>query len=368
MIPEIDKLIGIEVYSTDLKGIGGRIKSDYDSFIVEEIINNIKFLDKGYALYRLEKVGIDSNNVINDIEKKYNLSLKLFGLKDANARTIQYVLSKRRGEYKEVIDKNYSLKFIGYTSYLTRDHLAGNRFRITVSDANATKDHLESFKKEVDKIANFYGYQRFGSNKPITHIIGRYIIKRNFKEAVELLSSNNKGFEYYVRKEYTTSKDPIKALRRVPIRIRRLFIDAYKAYIFNRTLSNIIKSGYDLKPKPNDICFIFDRKNRLGTFDEKYASILAIPTVGYGYKSKNRFAKIIDDIMREEGINHKDFYIKEMQEISSSSGFRQALLYCNEFNYTLEPLTLVFTLQVGGYATIFLRELMKPKDPIASGF
>ncbi|RMF31708.1 MAG: tRNA pseudouridine(13) synthase TruD, partial [Candidatus Nitrosothermus koennekii] len=184
----------------------------------------------------------------------------------------------------------------------------------------------------------------------------------------ELLINNNKGFEYEVKKEYANSKDPIKALRKVPIRIRRLFIDAYKAYIFNKTLSNIIKNGDDLKARPNDVCFILDGRNRLGMFDGKYQSILAIPTIGYGYKSNHRFAEIIDAIMREEGINHKDFYIKEMQEISSSSGFRQALLYCNEFNYTLEPLTISFTLQVGGYATILLRELMKSKDPLASGF
>lgn len=368
MIPEIDKSIGIEVYSTHFKGIGGRIKSDYDSFIVEEVIKDIRFLDEGYALYRLEKVGIDSNNALNDIEKKHNLRLKIFGLKDANARTIQYVLSKRRGECKEVISKNYSLKFIGYTDYLTRDLLIGNRFKIKILDSNASRDDLESFKEEISKIANFYGYQRFGSSKPITHIIGKHIIKRNFKEAVELLISNNRSFEYNVNKEYTNSKDPIKALRKVPIRIRRLFIDAYKAYIFNKTLSNIIKDGYDLKARPNDVCFILDGKNRLGIFNDKYPSILAIPTVGYGYRANHRFAEIIDAIIKEEGISYKDFYIKEMQEISSSSGFRQALLRCNEFKYSLGPLTISFTLQVGGYATILLRELMKPKDPLLVGF
>ena len=169
-------------------------------------------------------------------------------------------------------------------------------------------------------------------------------------------------FEHLVKSEYDRSKDAIKALRKVPIRIRRLFVEAYKSYIFNRTLSAILQQGYDLKAKEGDICF---RDGELVLYNKQ--SILAIPTVGYAFKAK-RFADIIDGIMREEGITHKDFYIKEMQEVSSQSGFRQAVLDCRDFSYSLEPLTLKFMLQRGGYATILLREIMKPHDPIYAGF
>ena len=38
-------------------------------------------------------------------------------------------------------------------------------------------------------ILNFYGYQRFGSKRPVTHLIGKAILQRDFKKAVELILS-----------------------------------------------------------------------------------------------------------------------------------------------------------------------------------
>ncbi len=362
MIPEIDKIIGIEVYSTDFQGINGKIKFDNSSFIVEEVIKDIKFIDNGYALYRLEKEGIDSIRALNHITKRYNIRLKIFGLKDANAKTVQYAIATKRGYYRDIIDKHCSLKFLGYVNNLTKNVLLGNKFTIIIRDHNA--NDLDEFEGYIDKIANFYGYQRFGSSKPITHLIGKAIIKRDFKQAVELLSDNDADYEHLVKVEYEKGRDAIKALRKVPIMIRRLFIDAYKSYIFNRTLSTILQQGYDLTAREGDICF---QDGELRTFANKQ-SILAIPTVGYAFKTKNRFADIIDIIMKEEGIAYKDFYLKEMQEVSRQSGFRQALLNCRDFAYRLKPLTIQFMLDKGSYATILLRELMKPNDPIIAGF
>jgi tRNA pseudouridine13 synthase len=37
--PEIDRLAGIEYYSTRFNGIGGNIKNDDDDFSVKEILN-----------------------------------------------------------------------------------------------------------------------------------------------------------------------------------------------------------------------------------------------------------------------------------------------------------------------------------------
>ncbi len=368
-IPELDKSIGIEVYSTDLEGIGGKIRANRSSFIVEEVLSNIEFITNGYALYKLEKEGIDSERLIDYIARKHSIRLKIFGLKDADAQTTQYAIATRKGYYKEVSGKNYRLKFLGYVKPLTKSILAGNRFTIEISDYDQSKiSTLEKFQNYIDNIANFYGYQRFGAKRSITHIVGREIIKRNFSGAVEILIANSKNdFERRVRLEFEKSRDPIRALRRIPIRIRRLFIEAYKAYIFNKTLSRIMINGYHLKPKEGELSFVFKDKVELEIFNNKYNAIPAMPLPGYGFRAKSRFNDIINSIMEEENITHKDFYIKEMQEISSESNFRQALLSCKEFSYEL-PLRIRFMLQPGGYATILLRELMKPRDPAMANF
>ncbi len=62
--PDIDKLAGMEYYSTEFDGIGGTIKKNAEDFHVQEIINNIF----------LEQISPDqtSNNVfpVYEIKKK----------------------------------------------------------------------------------------------------------------------------------------------------------------------------------------------------------------------------------------------------------------------------------------------------------
>ncbi len=55
-----------------------------------------------------------------------------------------------------------------------------------------------------------------------------------------------------------------------------------------------------------------------------------------------------------------------MQEVSSEGGFRQAAIHCSD--YSSYDTTVEFSLSRGSFATILLREIMKPKDPIIAGF
>jgi tRNA pseudouridine13 synthase len=56
-----------------------------------------------------------------------------------------------------------------------------------------------------------------------------------------------------------------------------------------------------------------------------------------------------------------------MEELSAQGGFRQAPLLCRDFHY-LNSLVLSFKLSAGSYATVLLREIIKPLDPIRAGF
>jgi tRNA pseudouridine13 synthase len=95
----------------------------------------------------------------------------------------------------------------------------------------------------------------------------------------------------------------------------------------------------------------------------------AIRMAGYSFQPGNgRFENITRAVMHEEEVTAKDFYIKEMQELSHQGGFRQASLWCMDFSYKRDPLTVYFKLPKGSYATTLLREIIKPDDPIRSGF
>jgi tRNA pseudouridine13 synthase len=398
VIPKIDSQIGISVYSTKFEGTGGKIRTSPEDFEVSEVISDksLKLISEqsGYAVYKLKKKKIDTNHALSDIFRKKGLRLKALGLKDASAITEQFVCSNNKGRsIDNYVSSKYTLEKIGYVKKpLSKKDMIGNHFKIKITDC---KDTLSEFQ-EQDKILNFYGYQRFGSKRAVTHLIGKAILQRDFEKAIELILSfrspfdskeNNEireklidksNFEKYfdqvppqmdveriVLGEMINSGDSQKSIRKIPLSLRRFYIQAYQSFLFNHTLSSAFLDGENLfESKEGDVCF--DLKGIIGKYLKGVDQLLAIPFVGYSYYKKTRFDYQISKILESEEISPKDFFIKEMQEVSNEGGFRQAAISCS--NYSSEDNTLEFTLSRGSFATILLREIIKPQDPLNSGF
>lgn len=399
MISKSDNTIGINVYSSKTTGIGGRIRTTPDGFFVSEILleKTLKGVTESgnYAVFKLKKSGIDTNHALSGILRKNGLRLKALGLKDANAVTEQYVCSMNTlPTPKNITANRYTLDRIGFTKKpFTKKDMIGNQFKIRIDDADFTK--VSEFN-EYDKILNFYGHQRFGGRRPISHLIGEAIIKKNFEYAVEILLSftspydneeNNEirtrlrdksnyprvlndlrphmDIEKMVLNEMIDHGDALRALRAIPISLRRFFVQAYQSFIFNSTLSMAHELGESLFcPERDDVCY--DKNNNLGRYQNDPKQKLALPIVGYSYSKKNRFDYEISKILEKEELNPKNFFVKEMQEVSEEGGFRHAVILCDHFSIN-EPY-VSFTLSRGSYATIVLREIMKPEDPLAVGF
>ena len=398
MIPDLDSKIGIAVYSTTFPGIGGRIRLSPEDFEVSEIIsersqNSIGTQD-GYAVYKLKKKKIDTHHALSDIFKKKGIRLKALGLKDASAITEQFVCSGNKGKSIENFStEKYSLKQIGFVKKpLSKKDMLSNHFKIKISKCS---NDLSSFT-EYDKILNFYGYQRFGSKRPVTHLIGKAILQRDFKKAVELILSftskhdskenteireklsDPENYEKYfdqvpyqmdieriVLKEMIEHGNTIRAIRSIPLSLRRFYIQAYQSFLFNLSLSSAFLDGENLfESQLSDICFDFH--GIIGKYVKGLDQRLALPFVGYSYYKKTRFDYQISKILKQEEIAPKDFFIKEMQEVSSEGGFRQAAIQCS--NYLSYDNTVEFSLSRGSFATVLLREIMKPSDPMVAGF
>jgi len=398
VIPEIDSQIGISVFSTTFNGIGGRIRSEAEDFQVSEVISDksLKSISAqdGYAVYKLKKKKIDTNHALSDIFKKTGIRLKALGLKDAFAVTEQFVCSDSRGRSVDNYSSDkYSIEKIGFVKKpLSKKDMIANHFKIKISDC---EDRLSEFA-DYGKILNFYGYQRFGSKRPVTHLIGKALLRRDFKKAVELIisftspydskenteireklvdKSNYKKYfdqvppqmdiERIVLQEMIDHDDAQKAIHAVPLNLRRFYVQAYQSYLFNQTLSAAFTDGEDLfVAQTGDVCY--DLQGILGKFIKGLDQHLALPFVGYSYYKKTRFDFQISKILEAEEITPKDFFIKEMQEISSEGGFRQAAIQCTD--YSAKNNTVEFSLSRGSFATVILREIMKPEDPILAGF
>ena len=398
MIPNLDSEIGITVYSTDFNGIGGKIRVEPEDFQVTELIsqraqNSIND-QEGYAVYKLKKKKIDTNHALSDVFRKKGIRLKALGLKDASAITEQFVCSGNKGKIIENFSTDkYSLEKIGFVKKpLSKKDMVSNHFKIKISDCS---NDLSSFT-QYNKILNFYGYQRFGSKRPVTHLIGKAILQKDFKKAVELILSftspydskenteireklsDKENYEKYfdqvpyqmdieriVLKEIIEHDDVFRAIRSIPISLRRFYIQAYQSFLFNQSLSSAFSDGENLfEAQPGDVCFDFH--GIIGKYVKGLDQWLALPFIGYSYYKKTRFDYQISKILEQEEIAPKDFFIKEMQEVSSEGGFRQAAIHCSD-NSSYDT-TVEFSLSRGSFATILLREIMKPKDPIIAGF
>ena len=398
MIPNLDSEIGITVYSTEFNGIGGKIRIEPEDFQVTELIsqraqNSIND-QEGYAVYKLKKKKIDTTHALSDVFRKKGIRLKALGLKDASAITEQFVCSGNKGKPIENFSTSkYSLEKIGFVKKpLSKKDMISNHFKIKISDCF---DGLSSFT-EYDKILNFYGYQRFGSKRPVTHLIGKAILQRDFKKAVDFILfftspydskenteireklSDKENYEKYfdqvpyqmdieriVLKEMIEHGDALRAIRSIHISLRRFYIQAYQSFLFNQSLSSAFSDGENLfEAQLGDVCFDFH--SVIGKYAKGLDQRLALPFVGYSYYKKTRFDYQISKILKQEEITPKDFFIKEMQEVSNEGGFRQAAIHCSD--YSSYDTTVEFSLSRGSFATILLREIMKPKDPIIAGF
>ncbi|HEX2013664.1 MAG TPA: tRNA pseudouridine(13) synthase TruD [Nitrososphaera sp.] len=415
VVPKIDRLAGIECYCTGFPGIGGSIKQGSEGFRVSELVDGSlagsmshTFDDRHrYPVYILEKRGIDSNHALLEIERECRMRLRVMGIKDAKAVTTQYAGADKviKNPPAELKSSHTRLTLKGFSKRpLGKEFLAGNSFEITIRDPRS--QDLSGFVPEIGRIGNFYGLQRFGSERLVTHLVGREIVKRDFGRAVELLLSYTTEYDTPAGKEIRSKsadpgsyrqvlrmlprgmdierqvlsalvagKDAVSALRAVPITIRRLFVQAYQAYIFNRCLSKAIVGGEDLlQPAADDLCFEMEGPATFGRIIKydpasKAKLVPAVRMPGYTFQpGRGRFEAITKAILQEEGVIAKDFYVKEMQELSHQGGFRQAPLWCMGFSYRQDPLVVSFKLPKGSYATTLLREIIKPEDPITSGF
>ncbi len=398
MIPKIDENIGILVYTTRFEGSSGVIKNRFEDFVVSEIISERVRISSsqndGFAVYKLKKYGIDTTHALERIYRAHGARLKALGLKDASALTEQFVCSTGKNKIlPDVTDAKISLTLIGFVSKpLSAKDMIGNRFTIKVTGLSAD---ISAFN-EYDRILNFYGYQRFGSKRAVTHLVGKALVQRRFSDALSLalsfvseyddekntalrkiMSDPSKyaealqqippgmDIEKILLQEMIAHQNPQKAFARLPLSMRRFYVDAYQSYLFNLTLSKAYQSGEELfEPQAGDVCY--DKNSNLGRFEMDPNQKLAIPIIGYSYFKKTRFESILGRILENEEISAKDFYFKEMQELSSEGGFRSACIKCADFAACDD--TIEFTLPRGSYATIVLREILKPKDPLLAGF
>ncbi len=356
--------------------------------------------------------------------------IRIAGIKDAKAHTIQYMTLENipPSLIKKVKIRDVKITLLGHIEEpVNSAYLLGNRFRIAIHGVRDTKNVVETrvcrIQDEVNSgegIANFYGYQRFGTIRPITHLVGRCLVKREFGKAVlTYLTATGEKEEPVIRRlreelketrdyrqflrevpkkflyerllvEHLIKKpgDYIGAIRSLPFPIRRLLLNAYQSYLFNLSLSRRVKQGQKLNyayrgdwlmKKKGDGLYFTERTREDKDLSEeqlkKMRRIVGIAVPGYRTELlEGPQDQIMKDILMEEGVSLRSFYIGPIPEISSEGKIRPAPLMVSNFVSDVHSeneeiiVDLSFTLEKECYATILLREFMKPQDIVEAGF
>jgi tRNA pseudouridine13 synthase len=447
----MERNIGIEVYATKTRGIGGVVRSFPEDFVVEEILidgshaktnsmETSQITNRGrYLRCVLVKRNWDTLLAVKKIADQLGISqerVQTAGIKDANAVTAQHVaisrltpeqLQKIRIRDISVLPKHYSNEILNSSSLL------GNSFQITIRairhSASTTQKRMQKTWEELPSLGgmpNFFGHQRFGTVRSITHHVGKALVLGDLEEAAltflaqpslyehsesrearkRLRSEQDwkKALRYFPRNLYyerlmlkhlsRRKSDYAGAFRKLPIKLRKLLIQAYQSYLFNRFLSQRLKEGISLNaPQNGDYIVYVDNKGLpTGKFTQltSVADVvdpplyiggvhLAIPLIGFKQSfSSGVQGEIERKILESEGVTLQNFFVLCMPELRARGELRPVIARITDFSIkdisndsgsiAKRKVTLSFMLNRSSYATVLLREFMKPKNLIKAGF
>ncbi|MBS7633372.1 tRNA pseudouridine(13) synthase TruD [Candidatus Bathyarchaeota archaeon] len=456
----LEKLMGIEVFATNSQGIGGAIKRDAEDFIVEEILVDgskanaknpsetekesplgAKSAHTSYLLCVLAKRNWDTFIAIKNIASSLGVApskIQIAGIKDAKALTAQFITIEdiSPDDVSKICLKDVKIHPLGYVrNKLSSYYLLSNNFTITINGIRHAKSMVQRQIEEtvaefkaIGGVPNFFGHQRFGTIRPITHLVGKYLVKGEFRKAVMLFlakpsrnehpesrkarqklgSTQNfeKALEEFPKQLHyervmlrhlaQKQNDFIGAFQKLPVKLQLLFLQAYQSYLFNRFLSARIKNGLPLNDvEIGDHVVRIERSGlpsptlQTQVSSETLSDIrrrvqegkmkLALPLIGFRQKTSKGFqGEIEQQILDDEGICPENFRIKKIPEISSKGRLRLATVPLGNFslkkilNDSADPrkkrAEISFALPRGAYATIVLREIMKTRNPVKAGF
>jgi tRNA pseudouridine13 synthase len=439
----LDEQLGMRYYSTERDGIGGVLRERVEDFIVVELaLGKVpctpgcsKELGGGagdYLWLLLEKRGIDTVTALRALARAIGVDrrkLSVAGLKDAKAVAFQLVCVE--GVEPESVPMQIGDKLRVHEVFkmpfkLTTGMLYGNFFSVNVRKLEAP---LEEAAKRVGEIAeelrraggapNYYGYQRFGTIRPITHVVGKYVLLGRLEDAVwELLtrvfpleSPKAKEFRSYLAStrdiqgalklvprrlhherailEHLAKRpgDYAGALRKLPVAVRSLFVEAYQAYLFNLVLSRRLEEGLPLsKPVPGDLVALLagsglrlircreSNVDKLRALVERGEAEVVGNVFGYATVLAEGLPGMIErEVLASEGVSLELFQVRSMPEAATRGTVRPLALRPESFEWFCvdgdDPcISFSFVLRKGMFATVLLREFVKPCDPARQGF
>ena len=451
----LERIMGIEFLATKSEGVGGCLKKRWEDFVVEEITPQKEIIralgpnaeacgsngecqdecegEGDFTVFTLERHAMyNTFEALERIARGLGVGIKRLsyaGVKDKRAVTTQRVSAWRvePERIKKLKIKGLYIRDVHRSRDAVRlGDLWGNHFRITIREINLeeseVEDRVRRVRREIDELGgvpNFFGHQRFGLRRPLSHLVGIKLLKNEFREAAMIFLAkaypmeaedaqrarnylNETGdfagalerfprrlsYERVMLKHLSLHpNDVLGAFRRLPRGLLKMFIHSVQSYLFNRTLSLRYRCGLPLnRAVPGDIVTPLEKVSsddwtlvtveNVFEINEEVCSgrlCVSIPLIGYDSTlPEDRPGDLVKKVLRDEEIDPGMFRLRSIPEISSRGTPRPILLRISdleileigrdEYSENATKLTVSFSLPKGSYATVVLREFMKA-DP-----
>jgi tRNA pseudouridine13 synthase len=280
---------------------------------------------------------------------------------------------------------------------ITPSMIYGNRFTIVLRsvDVKCAEEALEALQKTA--VPNYYGYQRFGTIRPVSHLLGKALLRKDAETFLDIMfcrifphesDSAKKARELACRGEYqkaleafpkkfieeravlrklASGVDLWNAVMSIPVQILRIYVEAAQSYLFNVFLSRRMELGPLEKPVEGDLV---ELNGQVVYYVEGLGGEVVLPVVGPGARMpRGKVAEALLRVLKEEGLEMGSF-LKMPRGVRTYGGHRKARLEARDFRWSVagKDVELRFTLPRGSYATVLLRELVKPTEPYRHGF
>jgi len=333
-----------------------------------------------FVLYKENTDTMDAINVVSG-----NLGIKtgnfvFSGTKDKRGITTQNV-SVQKVHAHRLLGLNDKLKCIkiGNCQYKSKSLKLGdnwgNQFRLVLRELKSEEREsaviaLGSLKEKG--FINYYGMQRFGSTEISTQSIGLCLLRRDWREAIELIlkpRANDRNDVGACRKCWAETKDPQKALEKlgrrkcpercllsglikhapkndfcgalnwIPRTTRLMYVHAYQSLIWNSTVSSKV-AQHGLSVRAGDLVTRKANSDKIETGD--------VEVVQEGHESDFSIYDVVMPLVGHDVIFPENESKQWMVDL-----FTKDDLTLESFNSSVRDYALP-----GGYRHI----LVKPKD------
>jgi tRNA pseudouridine13 synthase len=374
-----------------------KIKQRPEDFVVRELDRYEVSKSGPFALYTLLKWDIGTIEALQRLASQWKISrarISFGGLKDRHARTEQ-VISIVDGPPRDFEGSAFRASYLGRSRQpITRASFDGNRFDIVVRHLTQFPD-LEPVRRFG--LPNYFDDQRFGSLRGTQgEFIGRELVRGRLENALKLALASpdaldrrsERALKDLVRRrwgDWTGLKDELPsspqrtvaaylaghpgafgfAFELLDENLRILYVSAYQSYLWNRTLSEL------LRPLPDTFEMEYSAGRHLF-----YAKLdpaahdglaeLSIPLITPTQRFEPPLAPLVERLLREEGVEARQFRLKRLRRTFFGKGLRSALVAPadlrsargdDELNPGRKKWTLSFELPKGAYATVLIKRL-----------